>query len=373
MKITDIEPFIMHVPVTGSGISDSTHSISHWGVVGTKIKTANGLIGWGFTGTHAYLPADQLITSCISQCYGPLLIGEDALDINKLWYKINRSPPLQWIGRSGITQLALAAVDIALWDLKAKHQSMPLWKMLGGATKEVLPAYNTDVGWLSIPTDRMVDEILQTIDEDNFKRIKIKVGSADPKSDIKRIKAVRDAIGAEVTLAIDGNGKWDLPTCLRFCDQVEKYDIFWFEEPMWYDDVKSHAALARATTIPIALGEQLYHSDAFRSFIDAGAVHYVQPDVTRLGGISEFLTVADLAVGARLPVVPHAGDMGQIHVHLAYAHFACGMMEYIPWIKDSFVDPIIVKDGSFLRPELPGAGSTPRADSFDDFSQPISG
>ncbi len=368
MKITQVTPFILHIPVTGSHIADSTHRISHWGVVGTKITTDEGLEGYGFSGTHAHLPADKLITSCIGDCYAPLLIGEDPRHINHLWYKLNRNPPMMWVGRAGITQMALGAVDIALWDLKAKSQQVPLWELLGGNKKEVR-GYNTDVGWLSIPDGQLVDGILKTIKEDGFRSIKIKVGSEDPGRDVERIRLVREAIGKDITLAIDANGKWDLPTCIRFCDRVEKYDIFWLEEPLWHDDVKGHAELAKHTSIPIALGELLYHSDAFRQFIDAGAVHYIQPDVTRLGGITEFLTVAEMALGARLPVAPHAGEMSQIHTHLGFAHQSCMIMEYIPWIKDAFTDPVNVKDGRVIRPEKPGAGTTPKPEAFKKYNQ----
>jgi L-alanine-DL-glutamate epimerase-like enolase superfamily enzyme len=371
MNITKVEPFILHIPVTGNGISDSTHSITHWGVVGAQISTANGLVGWGFTGTHAFLPGDRLIASCIKDCFAPLLIGESALSINQLWYKMARNPAMQWIGRAGISQLAIAAIDTALWDLKAKHMELPLWAALGGVTKEVLPAYNTDIGWLSIPDDQLVDGARRVIEQDGFKGIKIKVGSSNPTIDIKRIEKVRAAIGENIMLAIDGNGKWDLPTCVRFCRQVEDYNLFWFEEPMWYDDVLGHAELVKQTTIPVALGEQLYHSDAFEQFMDAGAVHYVQPDITRLGGVSEFITVADAALSRRLPVAAHAGEMGQVHVHLSYYHSACSILEYIPWIKDAFVEPIVVKEGNYLKPQLPGAGTTPTIEAMEKYAKPL--
>src|SRR4051812_25428244 len=130
MKIVAVEPFILHLPLTASSISDSTHNITHWGVVGAKIRTDNDLEGYGFTGTHAHLPSDRLITSCIRDCYAPLLLGEDAHDRTRLWTKLARYPALQWVGRAGITQLALAAVDIALWDFAAKQADMPLWKYL---------------------------------------------------------------------------------------------------------------------------------------------------------------------------------------------------------------------------------------------------
>jgi L-alanine-DL-glutamate epimerase-like enolase superfamily enzyme len=248
---------------------------------------------------------------------------------------------------------------------------LPLWAALGGATKEKLMAYNTDIGWLSIPDNKLVEGARRVIEQDGFKGIKIKVGSANPHVDVKRLEKVRSAVGADIMVAIDGNGKWDLPTCVKFCREVDQYNIFWFEEPMWYDDVRGHAELKKQTTIPIALGEQLYHSDAFQSFIDADAVHYVQPDITRLGGVSEFLTVADAALSRRLPVAAHVGDMGQVHVHLAYHHAACAVLEYIPWIKDAFQEPIVVKDGNYVKPEVPGASTTPTEEAIQRYSMPV--
>jgi L-alanine-DL-glutamate epimerase-like enolase superfamily enzyme len=371
MKIVAVEPFILHLPLTVSSISDSTHSITHWGVVGAKIATDRGLEGYGFTGTHAHLPSDRLITACIRDCYAPLLIGEDATAHAALWTKLARYPALQWVGRAGITHLALAAVDVALWDLRAKEAGLPLWKFLGGANSAQVEAYNTDIGWLSFSLAQILDGTKRAIEVDGFRRIKLKVGHDDPMTDIARLAAVRKAVGPNIRIAIDGNGKWDLPTCLRFCAAARELDIFWFEEPMWYDDVGSHAALARASAIPVALGEQLYTLDAFRAFIAAGAVHYVQPDVTRLGGITEFIQVADLAHAHRLPIAPHAGDMSQVHVHMAFWHPAASILEYIPWIKDHFLEPIAVDGGFYRRPEQPGASTTPRAESFSRYGQAL--
>ena len=369
MKITAIEPFILHVPVNVPSISDSTHTITHWGIVGVRITTDSGEIGYGYTGTHAHLGTDRLIASCISGSYAPLLLGEDPLDGDRLWQKLARFPPIQWVGRAGITHIALAAVDIALWDLRAKVASLPLWKLLGGGTSARLEAYNTDIGWLSIPSDKMVDGCRRAIEHDGFRRLKIKVGHDDPMIDIERFEAVRRAVGSHVTIAIDANGKWDLPTCQRFCAQAEPLDVFWFEEPMWYDDVASHAALARSTSIPIALGEQLYTAEAFNNFMDAGAVEYVQPDVTRVAGITEYIAVAHSAHARHRPVVAHVGDMGQVHVHLSYWHPATSMLEYIPWIKDCFVEPIRVEDGYYLKPEMPGAGCTLTERAMTEFGQ----
>ncbi len=371
MKITAVDPFILHIPIAQGSIADSTHAVTHWGVVGIRIRTDAGIDGYGFTGTHAHLASDRLITSCIRDCYAELLIGQDPADIQRLWNLLAHYPPVQWVGRAGITHLALAAVDIALWDVKAKLAQAPLWQVLGGATTESLMAYNTDIGWLSIPHDTLVDGSRRAIEEDGFLGIKIKVGHADPAIDLRRLEAVRRAVGPDVMLATDANGKWDLPTCRRFCRSAEAFNLYWLEEPMWYDDIGSHASLAQATSIPVALGEQLYTLDAFRAFIAAGAVHYVQPDITRVGGITEYLQVADLALAYRLPVVAHAGDMCQVHVHLAYAHPASTQLEYIPWIKDWFEEPIVVEGGAYRRPSTPGVGATPTSAAFDRFSKQL--
>ena len=369
MKITAVTPFILHVPVTGAQISDSTHTLSHWGVVGARIETDTGLTGHGFTGTHAHLPSDQLITRCIATCHAPLLLGQDASDINRLWHTLARNPALQWVGRAGITTLAHAAIDVALWDLRAQAAQQPLWKLLGGQVRPRVRAYNTDIGWLSIDDVALVQGAGRAVD-DGFTGIKIKVGSTVER-DLRRLAAVRKAIGPDITLAIDGNGKWDLPTCQRFCRAAEAFDVYWFEEPLWYDDVKGHAQLARATSIPVALGEQLYTTDAFAEFFAQQAIHWVQPDVTRMAGITEVLRVCDTAHSFRLPVAPHAGDMSQVHVHLAYAHPAVAVLEYIPWIKHCFTDPAEVVDGHFGLPQQPGAGTTPTAAAWQQYRQPV--
>lgn len=372
MRIASVTPFIAHCPLPAGSIRDSTHRVTHWGVVGCVIRDGDGREGWGFTGTHAHLPSDRLIAACIRDCYADLLVGEDARERDRLWKKLARFPPVQWVGRSGITHLALAAVDLALWDLGAKAAGVPLWSLLGGTTSQRLEAYNTDVGWLSIPTPELVDGCRRTVEKEGFRRIKVKVGHDNPMVDLTRLEAVRRAVGPGVTMAIDGNGKWDLPTCLRFCREAEDLDIFWFEEPLWYDDVASHATLARATRIPIALGEQLYTLDAFEAFMAAGAVHYVQPDVTRLGGITEYIQVAHGALARRLPVCAHAGDMSQVHVHLAFWHPASTMLEWIPWIRDWFVEPIAVEDGDFALPRMPGAGTTMKPGALDIVGRSLS-
>ena len=365
--IKEIQTFILHVSVTRNDIADSTHRISHWGMPGVIIHTDAGVDGYGFSGTHAHLATDRLITSCISDAFGPLLIGKDALDVRGLWETLAHHPPIQWVGRCGITHLALGAIDVALWDIKTKHAGQPLWKFLGGSAAKRIEGYNTDGGWLNWPIETMVSDCKRLVEAEGYPGVKIKVGSTEPGQDLKRIEAVRKAIGSGVKLMVDANGKFDLPGAILLGERLRQFDVVWFEEPIWYDDVAGHAELARRIQTPIALGEQLYRLDDFRNFIGAKAVKFVQPDVTRVAGITEWLEVANLAAAHQLPVASHVGDMAQVHQHLAVAHPACSLLEYIPWTRECFTEPATVKGGAFVLPQQPGAGTTLRADAMERF------
>lgn len=367
MKITRLETFILHVPVTGARIADSVHQVTHWGAPGVIVHADGAHRGYGYTGTHGHLATDRLIAACMCQAFGPLLAGQDPLEVRHLHERLAHCPPIRWVGRAGVTQMALSAIDVALWDLKAKAAGQPLWKLLGGSASKRVPAYHTDGGWLSLDVDALVQNARRHVEEEGFRGVKIKVGSRDPHDDLERIEAVRRAIGPRVDLMVDGNGAWDLPTAVRFGRRLADYDVRWFEEPIYFDDVRGHAELARAISTPIALGEQLYTIDAFRDFLAAGAVHYVQPDATRAGGITGCWAAAELAAAWRRPVCFHAGDMMQIHQHLAIAHPAAGVLEYIPWLRECFAEPAAVEGGCYRAPEQPGAGTTLRDDAVARF------
>lgn len=364
MRITKLEPIILHAPVTRGGIQDSTHSISHWGAPGVAIHTDTGHVGYGFSGTHAHLPSDRLIVDCITESYGPLLIGENPMATQALWQKLYKKSEIYWVGRSGITHLALGAIDIALWDLKCKALDLPLWSLLGGSGKEKLEAYNTDGGWLNWSIEDLVADCKRMVEEQGYRAVKIKVGGESGVEDLRRVEAVRHALGNDIRIMTDANGRWSLPEAIRLGRRLADYDISWIEEPMGFDDVKGHTRLAQSISTPIALGEQLYLTPQFRDFINAGAVDFVQPDIVRLAGITEWWTVAELAHANNLPVVPHVGDMGQVHQHLCLAHPACQLLEYIPWLAPWMKHPAQVKDGFYVAPEVAGAGMEPTAEAL---------
>ncbi len=367
MKIKKIETFILHVPVTRKEIADSTHAITHWGMPGVLIEAEDGTKGYGYTGTHAFLPLDRLITDCIEHTFAPLLIGRDAMEAESLNEVMLRYSPALWVGRGGITQMAVSAIDIALWDLKAKLLEMPLWKLLGGRPEKRLEAYNTDGGWLNWSEDELVDDSRRLVEEEGFPGLKIKLGKESPLEDLRRVEAVRRAVGPEPKLMVDANGRWDLNHATRVGQHLGEFDIIWFEEPMWHHDISGHAQLARRISTPIALGELLYSIDDFRHFIEMQAVHFIQVDAVRIGGVTQWWKVADMGYGFRLPVVPHHGDGGQVQLHLGAAHSGCPSLEYIPWTRDCFVEPMTVRDGYYVLPQEPGAGTTLKPECMESY------
>lgn len=369
MKIVRLEPIILHAPVTRGGIADSTHALSHWGAPGVAIHADTGLVGYGFSGTHAHLPTDRLIVDCIVKSYGPLLLGEDPREVRALWEKLHQRSEIYWVGRAGITHLALGAIDIALWDLKAKEAKLPLWKLLGGSASKKVEAYNTDGGWLNWSLETVVTDCRRLVEEEGYRAVKIKIGGPNPREDLRRVEAVRRALGPDVRIMTDVNGRWTLPQAIQTGSRLREFDITWLEEPIDFDDVEGHRRLAESIETPLALGEQLYLATQFRDFIHAGAVHYVQPDVVRLAGITEFWQVADLARSYRLPVAPHVGDMCQVHQHLCFAHPACTLLEYIPWLRDWMEHPATIQDGYYVAPEAPGAGMTPTRDALANINK----
>jgi L-alanine-DL-glutamate epimerase-like enolase superfamily enzyme len=369
MHITKLEPIILHAPVTRGGIKDSTHAITHWGAPGVAIHTDTGHIGYGFSGTHAHLPTDKLIVDCIVDSYGPLLIGEDPLEVRALWEKLHKQSEIYWVGRSGITHLALGAIDIALWDLKCKALDLPLWKLLGGSSETQVEAYNTDGGWLNWSMEDLIGDCKRMVEEQGYRAVKIKVGGDSGNEDLRRVEAVRNALGPDIRIMTDANGRWTLPQAIQLGSRLADFDITWIEEPTTFDDVISHKRLAESISTPIALGEQLYLAHQFRDFIHAGAVHYVQPDIVRLAGVTEWWQVADLAHSYSLPVVPHVGDMCQVHQHLCNAHPACQLLEYIPWLRDWMKDPAQVKDGYFINSQVSGAGMEPTEEALQTINQ----
>jgi L-alanine-DL-glutamate epimerase-like enolase superfamily enzyme len=353
VRITRVETLDIRVPLDQIR-ADAVNITDSWGFPTVRLHTDTGLVGTGYSSTARGAGSD-LILLTVQNYYASRLLGRDPLNISDIWNDLYWSP-LHWSGRSGISHMALAAVDIALWDLAAQSAGLPLCDLLGGRTDGRFPAYDTNGGWLSFTLDDLVSQARTSVDR-GFGAIKMKVGGQDGAEDIRRVEAVRRAIGDGIGLMVDANQSWALHHASYWGRRLADSQVRWLEEPLFADDWRAHRQLADQIQTPIALGEHLYTRAAFHDFIAAGAVTYVQPDVTRLGGITEFRQVAELAAAHGLPVCPHAGDMRQVHQHLVFVAETAYLFESIPWGSHIFKHPAVIEDGFLRRPTEPGAGT----------------
>jgi L-fuconate dehydratase len=215
------------------------------------------------------------------------------------------------------------------------------------------------VGWFRYDDEQVRDLARRALDQ-GFRAFKLKVGSKDPERDIRRANMLRQLVGPNALVMLDVNQQWTLPKATRMCGALRSMSPYWIEEPTHPDDIQAHRVLAtEIAPIPIALGEHVPNRVMFKNFMQARAVHFVQADCTRLAGISEFLTVSLLARKNCLPVVPHVGDMGQIHQHLVlFNHIGLGhqvlFLESIPHVRDRFAQPAVLEGGVYRTPQEPG-------------------
>jgi L-alanine-DL-glutamate epimerase-like enolase superfamily enzyme len=298
----------------------------------------------------------ELLCHVVDRYSAPALVGASSEDILGTWKRLYWLPT-HWIGRSGVVHMALSMVDIALWDLAAQRANLPLWRLLGG-TADAIETYNTDGGWLNLSVAEVVRDLNALVDR-GWRRVKIKVGKADWREDAHRVRAVRQAVGADITLMCDANQRWDFSTANRMLPVFADVGMDWLEEPVHADDLQAHQRLQAATTLDIAAGESLYSYHAFASFIAADALRVVQVDVTRVGGVTEWMQIAHHATANGLRVVPHAGDMMQIHQHLVGTVLGESppLVEFIPWTQEAYQHRSLVHDGFVERPQAPGAST----------------
>lgn len=280
------------------------------------------------------------------------LLGEDPSDIGKIWTKLAWSGAS--VGRSGLATQAIAAYDVALWDLKAKRAGLPLAKLLG-AHRDSVRCYNTSGGFLHTPTEQVLDNASASL-ASGIGGIKIKVGNPDRKQDLRRLTAVREHIGDGAPLMVDANQQWDRPTAQRMGRAMEEFDLVWIEEPLDAYDAQGHAALAASLDTPIATGEMLASVAEHYELIRHNAADIIQPDAPRIGGITQFLKLAALAEHHNLQLAPHFAM--EIHLHLAAAYPIEPWVEHFDWLEPLFNERLTISDGRMHVPSRPGLGIT---------------
>ena len=314
-----------------------------------EIETRQGHSGVGFSyskragGPGQYEHAKEIAGN---------LIGEDPNDIARLWDK------LVWagasVGRSGLATQAIAAFDIALWDLKAKRAKLPLAKLLG-AHRDSVQCYNTSSGFLSSPIEQVIENVEAAIAR-GIGGIKIKVGQPDPMIDLARVQAVHEAIHGRVAMMIDANQQWDRVTAQRFGKLVEPLHLTWIEEPLDAYDAEGHAALAAMLDTPIATGEMLTSPAEHHELIRHRSVDFIQPDAPRVGGITPMLKIMALAEHARIRMAPHFAM--EIHLHLCASYASEPWVEHFEWLEPMFNERLRIEGGRMHVPDRPGLGFT---------------
>ncbi len=353
-----------------------------------------------------------------------LLIGKtiDSFikDMAGFWKMITGDSQLRWLGpEKGVIHLATGAIVNAVWDLYAKIEKKPLWKLISDMTPEQLvscidftyitdaitkeealeilnhknstkeerikyllangyPAYTTSAGWLGYSEEK-IRSLCRQAKKDGWKMLKMKVGS-NLEDDMRRAAVIREEIGSDVKLMMDANQKWDVNEAIENMKSLSKFNPWWIEEPTSPDDILGHKKIADAVRpVKVATGEHCQNRVVFKQLITSGAIDICQIDSCRIGGVNEILAVLLMAAKYKIPVCPHAGGVGLCEYvqHLSMIDYICisgalenRVIEYVDHLHEHFIDPVVIKNSAYMPPKASGYSITMKAESLDKYSYP---
>jgi len=344
MKITAIDTFTPRIPTTKPIALD----LPEHRLVVSRIHTDGGHEGLGYS--LVFGGAGSEAVEAYTRRLAALLVGEDPTLVGKLWEKMFRAD--RGLRRVGIAGYAVAALDIALWDIAGKTARLPLAKLWGAHTDRVA-AYGSG-GWGTYSVDDLIGEAKRYASM-GCRYYKMKIHHADPRENRKRVEAVKKTLGDGVRMMVDVNQKLDVQGAIRQAQLLEDLDLVWYEEPVLADDLAGCAEVARAIKIPVATGENNYTRFEFREAIERRAATYLMPDVCRANGFSEMLRIGALAAAHQVAVSPHV--VHELSVHLAAAMPNAFLVEFIDWTPgDLFEGMPRCEDGAFRISERPGHG-----------------
>ncbi len=351
MKIERIETAYYRLPLEAVG--DAGHGIINSEELITLRLFADGLEAHGYTYTIGR--GGRAIQALIDHDLAPLLVGQDATNIQGLWELMWHR--LLYVGRGGITAFAIAAVDVALWDLYGLREQKPLYALFGVDARE-LPAYGSGV---DLP--KSLDDLLKQTEafmERGFPGVKVKIGRPDPREDEARVGAVRKLIGDGVDLMVDANMTWSADEAIERGRRLEQFGLYWYEEPTIPEDVPGHARLVRELDVPIAIGESLHSPHEFQRYVDEQAAAVLQIDPITNGGITASLQALRMADAAGLKTSSHYTD--ELSAHLLCASRNAVYLEKHAFALDPYLQaPQQVVNGRVRPTETPGSGMR-----FDD-------
>jgi L-alanine-DL-glutamate epimerase-like enolase superfamily enzyme len=348
MSLAAVEAGHYRIPLP-TVLSDATHGdIDGFELVTVRLRASDGAEGLGYTYTVG--AGGAAIRALIERDLAPALTGEDPERIEHLWTRMWWR--LHYVGRGGPASFAISAVDVALWDLRARRLGRPLWRLLGGSDPRVR-AYAGGID-LQFPLDRLQRQTEENLAR-GFRAIKMKVGRPHLAEDVARVRALRAQLGPELPLMVDANMRWTADEAIRASRAFAEHDVYWLEEPTIPDDVAGHVRVLREGALPVAAGENLHTLHEFARLIDAGGVSFPEPDVSNCGGITVWLKAAHLAEAHNLPVTSHG--VHDLHVHLLAAVPNASFLEAHGFGLERFLtEPLRIQDGIARAPERPGHG-----------------
>jgi L-alanine-DL-glutamate epimerase-like enolase superfamily enzyme len=332
-------------------LTDATHGvIPHFELVTVQLHDTDGATGLGYT--YAVNSGAEAFAVLIDRYLAPVVTGEDVDHTERSWQRMWWA--LHYAGRGGHATSAISAVDIALWDLRARRAGQPLWRYFGGYDPRV-PVYAGGID-LDFPIERLLEQA-DRFRTEGYRAIKMKVGRANWREDVERVRRMREHLGDGFPLMVDANMKWTVDQAIKVARGLAEFDLVWLEEPTIPDDISGHARVLREGGMPVAAGENLHTLYEFQHMIGAEAVTFPEPDVCNVGGMTVFRKVATLAEAHNLPVTSHGAH--DLTVHLMAAAPNRTYMEAHGFGLERYLHaPLQILDGAAIAPERPGHGLT---------------
>ncbi|WP_433650241.1 L-fuconate dehydratase [Micromonospora zamorensis] len=425
--ITSVDTYDVRFPTSRDlDGSDAMNPDPDYSAAYLVLSTDDGPDGHGFTFT---IGRGNEVCRAAIEALVPYVVGldPDTVDLGAFARSLTQDSQLRWLGpEKGVMHLATAAVINAMWDLVAKRAGKPVWRYLADLSPEQIvdlvdwrylsdaltpdealeilraaqpgraqrivrlvergyPAYTTSPGWLGYPDEKVIRLAKQAV-ADGFTQIKLKVG-ADAADDVRRLRIARETVGPDIRIAVDANQRWDVAEAVARMRELAPYDPWWIEEPTSPDDVLAHAAIRSALSasapgggpIRVATGEHVANRVVFKQLLQADAVDVVQIDACRVGGVNENVAILLLAAKYGVPVCPHAGGVGlcELVQHLSMFDFVAvsgstrdRVVEYVDHLHEHFVDPVVISDGHYVVPTVPGFSAAMRPESLARYAYP---